>query len=104
MNRIGRMVIGGISEMAATNGASTARARGMSPAGTPSPTAISAEMAMPPSSRARLGAGIGPEQIVAGARLGHEGETVDRRRHLPERGQQLVVRDSPTSRRWLPMA
>ncbi len=36
MNRIGRMVIGGISEIAATKGASVARTRGTKPISTPS--------------------------------------------------------------------
>ncbi len=98
------MVIGGISEIAATNGASTARPRGIRPAGDAEHDSDQRRNGDAAEQPGEAGGGVGPEQVVAGALTpATKAKLSDRRRHLPERRQSLSS-GFADRRMWLPMA
>ena len=82
MNRIGRTVIGGMSEIAATKGASVARARGTIADEDAEATAINAGDRDAAAEAREARSRIRPQEQIAAALVGH-------RRHAPEGARDL---------------
>ncbi len=91
MNSTGSTASGGIIATVPSSGASSARIHGTVPMASASSRPPAALIASAQPMRLRLAPGVGPQQVLAAARVLGEGVVVDAVPHAAEGRQQLVI-------------